>query len=226
MCYLCPMIISNWCIYSNNMSTSAKWHSSQQYECDCATVGLFTFLNLSVLTQRFALDLKGWVCGKVPHSVRSASPPNRRQQKETFKKKKNLKCFLKLSSLFHSVQQPNSAWLTDDVIKIIGCQVHQHFSIVANLCELFLLLSMLVWERAAPATATVLQHFWGYFGNMTFHTAQTSSQLIFICSTSVTSWFSNSTDAESAGNKLFPSLWPSTYSLSLPFSATDNGDVT
>lgn len=33
------------------------------------------------------------------------------------------------------------------MIKIIGCQVHQHFSIVANLCELFLLLSMLVWER-------------------------------------------------------------------------------
>lgn len=76
--------------------------TTQQYECDCATVGLFTFLNLSVLTQRFALDLKGWGWAKVPHSVRSGSPPNRRQQKET-SKKKNLKCFLKVSSLFHRV---------------------------------------------------------------------------------------------------------------------------
>lgn len=33
------------------------------------------------------------------------------------------------------------------MIKIIGCQVHQHISIVANLCELSLLLSMLIWER-------------------------------------------------------------------------------
>lgn len=40
------------------------------------TVSLFTFLNLSVLTQRFALDLKGWVWVKALHLVHWGSLPN------------------------------------------------------------------------------------------------------------------------------------------------------
>lgn len=233
--HLLKIIISKRCMYINDKLTSAQRCSLQPtllvWARDSKSLHISPFwIRLCWLGGFLQLWKDGRWRRRFTQSVKVLHLIADGKMTDFKKRIYNLNCFAKFTSLFRSVGQANWAKkkrekiLTSDVITIIRCQVHQHSFQTWQIDMSSFFYSAFYFESERPGEGErSSQTFEDCFGNVTCHTAQTSSELfIFTSSTSVTSWFSNSTAAASTGNKPFPSLWPSTCSFSLFFSVTDN----